>query len=486
MVENLWYSEVTNEVVDDGSTEEQNIIDTINQSLDESNRLGENKLEELNQDQLASFLAKNYFSDGVKSYAEYRKTWKILNFSMKAALQLLSKWDQSKYDDKWNETTDENGKTIDELIWSKWGIDLDDDPTLIKILQRKVWAEPDGKPGPQTIASVISALGGDVSNFYEWINTLYSKNEKFQIKNVAEFTIWWTNYKYDKNQITIWKEGDKTKITYKGNIKEVDTTKNPPVCEWFTFENGWIKKSNTKTDQSWEGWNTGNNTGNKESTNNTNDIENDEKINSDLYNTLVNEIRTILNNYTVTTCVANWWYSWWPDFNPMFQVSKNTGNGRCVSHKFNLHNFITENGKKLDKEKLKTSIESEMNKLVKEDVEKINKGKDENNFISSIRWKTYTAQEIFWNEYDKDDLALKAFLAKFKDNKIEIDKDSKIVWETLHLEFDITWINKKSPRTKQEIGLDKIRNWSWKIDTTLFKKELAKTITKIVNDVFSA
>ena len=248
VVPNLWYSDITNEVVDNNSTEEKEFVDKINSAIEsakelywlECDKLAENCLENLNKEQLSVFLADNYFKWWVKSYAECRNSWQFLNFSMKAALQLLSKNDTNKYDNNWNPS--ENWKTIDDIIKERWGIDLDADSTIIKILQKKVGAHPDWKAGPQTIALVISALGGDVSNIYEWVNTLYANNENFRIKNIAEYTIWDVKYKYDKNQFTIWKEWDKVKITCNGDVKEVDTSKNPPVCEWFTFANWWIKK----------------------------------------------------------------------------------------------------------------------------------------------------------------------------------------------------------------------------------------------------
>ena len=253
VVPNLWYSDITNEVVDNNSTEEKEFVDKINSAIEsakelywlECDKLAENCLENLNKEQLSVFLADNYFKWWVKSYVECRNSWQFLNFSMKAALQLLSKNDTNKYDNNWNPS--ENWRTIDDIIKERWGIDLDADSTIIKILQKKVGAHPDWKAGPQTIALVISALGGDVSNIYEWVNTLYANNENFRIKNIAEYTIWDVNYKYDKNQFTIWKEWDKVKITCNGDVKEVDTSKNPPVCEWFTFANWWIKKWTSAT-----------------------------------------------------------------------------------------------------------------------------------------------------------------------------------------------------------------------------------------------
>jgi len=245
----IWYWEVSGEIVDDNSTEEKELVEAINSAIkstcDQCDTLADNWLENLSKDQLSMFLIKNYFDWWVKSYSQCLSTWKFLNFSMKAALQLLSEGDTSKYDDNWNITTNGDWKSIDDIIKWRWGIDLDSDTVLIKILQNKVWAVADWKPWPQTIAMVVSALGGDVSNIYEWVNNLYSKNEKFRIQNITEFTIWDKNYKYDQNQFNLTTVDWKIILTVKWeqNWREVAVNNWNPTLNWFTFENGWIKKN---------------------------------------------------------------------------------------------------------------------------------------------------------------------------------------------------------------------------------------------------
>lgn len=247
----IWYWEVSSEIVDDNSTEEKELVDAINSAIkstcDQCDTLADNWLENLSKDQLSMFLIKNYFDWWVKSYSQCLSTWKFLNFSMKAALQLLSEGDTWKYDDNWNITSDENWRSIDDIIKWNWWIDLDSDTVLIKILQNKVWAVADWKPWPQTIAMVVSALGGDVSNIYEWVNNLYSKNEKFRIQNVTEFTIWDKNYKYDQNQFNLTTVEWKIILTVKWeqNWREVAVNNWNPTLNWFTFENWWIKKNQT-------------------------------------------------------------------------------------------------------------------------------------------------------------------------------------------------------------------------------------------------
>ncbi len=248
----IWYTDVDNEIVDNNSTDEKELIDEINSAIDnakqlsnlECDNLADNSLENLNKEQLSIFLIKNYFEWWPKTYSQCLATWNFLNFSMKSALQLLYESDSAKFDDNWDPTSDGSGKTINDLIKTRWGIDLDNDSMLIKILQRKVGAHPDWKPGPQTIALVISALGWDVSNIYQWVNDLYKNNEKFRIQNIAEFPIWNRNYKYDQNQFNLTNVDWKIILTVKWeqNWKEVSIVDWKPTLEWFSFENYWIKK----------------------------------------------------------------------------------------------------------------------------------------------------------------------------------------------------------------------------------------------------
>lgn len=249
---NIWYSDVSNEIVDNNSTEESEFRENFNTAIDkakelyhlECESLAENSLENLNKEQLSAFLMVNYFDWWVKTYSQCRETWKFLDFSMKAALQLLFKGDTTKYDDNWNPS--ENWRTMDDIIKSRWGMDLDSDTVLVKILQNKVGAHPDWKPGPQTIALVISALGGDISSIYDWVNTL-ARSEKYRIQNITEFPINWVNYKYDQNQFSLTTVDWKIFLTLKwsSDRKEVVLMDWKPTLSWFTFENWWIKKSQT-------------------------------------------------------------------------------------------------------------------------------------------------------------------------------------------------------------------------------------------------
>ena len=252
VLSNIWYSDVSNEIVDNNSTEENEFREKFNGAIDkakelynlECEALAENALEGLNKEQLSAFLMVNYFEWWAKSYSKCRETWKFLDFSMKAALQLLSKDDTAKFDNNWNPS--ENWKTVDEIIKERWGMDLDNDSVLVKILQRKVGAHPDWKAGPQTIALVISALWGDISSIYDWVNSL-AWSEKYRIQNITEFPIDWVNYKYDQNLFSLTTVDWKIFLTLKWSSKwkEVVMKDWKPTLAGFTFENWRIKKWNT-------------------------------------------------------------------------------------------------------------------------------------------------------------------------------------------------------------------------------------------------
>ena len=235
--QNLWYAGIENEIVDNNSSEEKELVKEINASLSglECWQLADNSLEKLTKEQLSTFLMKNYFEWWAKSYADCKNSWDILNFSMKAALQFLSGWDTKKYDESWKVSEDDDAKSIDEWMKEKWWITLDEDSTLVKILQNKVWAVPDWKVWPQTIALTIWELGGDIATIWASVDSFYGDNEKFKV--LKTITLNNVEYKYSPS----------IKINIKGNwtyIWEtiIDLSWETPTCDWYTFVNGVIKK----------------------------------------------------------------------------------------------------------------------------------------------------------------------------------------------------------------------------------------------------
>ena len=445
----IWYTDVDNEIVDNNSTDEKELIDEINSAIDnakqlsnlECDNLADNSLENLNKEQLSIFLIKNYFEWWPKTYSQCLATWNFLNFSMKSALQLLYESDSAKFDDNWDPTSDGSGKTINDLIKTRWGIDLDNDSMLIKILQRKVGAHPDWKPGPQTIALVISALGWDVSNIYQWVNDLYENNENFRMQNIAEFDIWGVKYKYDKNLFTIWNEGNDVKITYNGEVKKVDISKNLPECDWFTFSNDWIKKSNVSGNEKPEVVN--------ESSDSIESIM-DSMRKSDLHiQNLEGEYIINIGKYSNGRIyLAVWGMSVDMDRNDVltnWKFDHSKWDALLVDKKNILRNMVLS-------EKL----------------------------ASIIRWKRYSFEDLFddktWlNEWEK----LKMYFWEFKDSLLKVSvsrNEVKALWQKILFRLDDKWSDKEYHRDLPIDDPNLIANENWTFNVDKFKDFLKKTI----------
>ena len=171
----------------------KNEMDTVEHTGDVKNDV----LNMLTKEKLAKFLSDKFFADEKISYVNFIKTSpNILNLCMNRALQLLSEGDTTKYDDQWNES--ENWKTVKDLFDEKW-INTKKDSTLIRILQKKVWAVPDWKPWPQTVALVISHLWWDIWDFYDKVNSIYEKVPELRIKKVQTYDYDGKEFKYDTN-----------------------------------------------------------------------------------------------------------------------------------------------------------------------------------------------------------------------------------------------------------------------------------------------
>lgn len=171
----------------------KNEMDTVEHTGDVKNDV----LNMLTKEKLAKFLSDKFFADEKISYVNFIKTSpNILNLCMNRALQLLSEGDTTKYDDQWNES--ENWKTVKDLFDEKW-INTKKDSTLIRILQKKVWAVPDWKPWPQTVALVISHLWWDIWDFYDKVNSIYEKAPELRIKKVQTYDYDGKEFKYDTN-----------------------------------------------------------------------------------------------------------------------------------------------------------------------------------------------------------------------------------------------------------------------------------------------
>lgn len=461
----------------------------------------------------------NYIENSLKEW-DYRLTYQEMKnkpfypFIVQATIDLLSdELGDKKIDANWDENDDE-GLTLDEWIKNCGWIDNiygDWTKQIVLIIQKYYKGmEEDWFAGPQFFAKMCS--------IFKWQESVIN----FKVKKYDEkkkYPYWFENDDLKKNNteskeidwykinlydwITIWKYKDQ--MWYELNIPGVEwefyaykwekdskatilfwnPVKNSGIWKYVTVERTewWITvklkgKNKTDTSDKTESIRTSSESVEKNTT----------KINNSVYNELIKETEGTLKNYTILSDNANWWYSSSGSFNPEFMVRKKLGTNydEHVDYKFNFHDFLSSDGKKLEKEKLKETVESKMNELAQERQREKEIKNDNDKFLSNIRWKIYSIEDILWEWYDKDDLTLKAFLSKFDNNKVEIDKDTKIEWNTLILEFDIKWKNKKLKWTIQKIELQEIRNTEWKIDAQLFKKKLAEIINEIVNNYFSA
>lgn len=264
----LWFNEASadKEVFDSGNEALENeIADALNKFKWEQEEIQRDSLENMSKDQLTNFLSNRFFPEGVTSdklsYSSISNAWKVLDYSVKAALQF---WTQEhpnddvryKCDDKFNlileggkpvKVNDDSWKTAEQILIGRWWIDIEAtskfDNNIVRVLQDKIWATVDWKPWAQTISLIISALGGDITNIWEKVNNHYKWNEKFMAFSNITIAYWpddnkvTTTFKYNPSlEVVTWNW-----MTIDG--KPVDLNSNPPVCEWYTFENGRIMKN---------------------------------------------------------------------------------------------------------------------------------------------------------------------------------------------------------------------------------------------------
>lgn len=244
--ETIWY-DIADEVVDSSSSTtedlEGEIVKAIEEKIWDKDNLAAETLENLSKDQLGEFLAKENFTEsGAKSYSEIMNN-KYLYFSLRAALQLIGRWDTRFYQIDWSISgatqADENNKTIDEWLKSWGGIINTKDENMVKFLQKIVWVTVDGRPGPQTIWWVINTLWYTWSNeIAEKVNKFYEWNEMFQAMKIGEFTKWDKEYKYDQSKITIW-QNDENQTTI-NNIALTFDEGGSIITPGFEIQNWWI------------------------------------------------------------------------------------------------------------------------------------------------------------------------------------------------------------------------------------------------------
>lgn len=179
-----------NAVIED-SKKELNILNAL---VD-----GKNILEQVSKDNLSAYLRHQVFEgDTVKSYSEISNINGI-NAILLSALQHIAETDTNKYNENWEIDAD-NWQTIKDFLklqssfGSKW----------IRFLQWIVWAYPDGKAWPQTIALLLDKLWDSQANEnMVKVNNFYANNDQFKIDKIQTATIWDKTYNYNKSEIEI-------------------------------------------------------------------------------------------------------------------------------------------------------------------------------------------------------------------------------------------------------------------------------------------
>ena len=179
-----------NAVIED-SKKELNILNAL---------VGEkNVLENLSSENLSKYLKHQVFEgDTVKSYSEISNINGI-NAILLSALQRIAETDTNKYNENWKIDAN-NWQTIKDFLksqssfGSKW----------IRFLQWIVWAYPDGKAWPQTIALLLDKLWDSQANEnMVKVNNFYANNDQFKIDKIQTATIWDKTYNYNKSEIEI-------------------------------------------------------------------------------------------------------------------------------------------------------------------------------------------------------------------------------------------------------------------------------------------
>lgn len=482
MNEVIWYADKSNELVDHNDNTEQEIINTINESLakEGTDILAQNALETLSKEDLSKFISKECFPDWqAKTYGEI-KNLPYINFSLRAALQYIWTWNQNKYDGNWE--INENGKTIDKYLKEKWWITNEYDEWLVKFLQKIVWAEPDGKAGPQTIRMVLDKLWYDwIDSSAESINSLYAWSDKFKINKIKQIEVWDTTYNYNESRIEI-TENDSwqsmIKIKWQKSLWEVLNIENGKIeaPSWFKIDNGWIVLN--KPSESWS-WDT-------ETPKERSVWENEESYDGNLNITITEQILAdlkytkawyFLGIATNTTISESWYQSTQTDYN-YFHLSK-------ANQKVSIPvKDLLNTGWNIKKDALSIITKYE---------KKLENIKLANDFAEKLRWKTFNMRKIYPNfdsmsPVQKADI--KEYFSIFSDNRLEIDTSFSFTrneWDQIILRLNNKWVdrsyNKYDDNTKIGNQNLKFEAINIKQDNTdaVDEKKLIKQLRKIVD-----
>ena len=251
----LWFNETraNNEVFDAGNEQlEDDIREEINKFMWQEDEIQKDLLENMTKGQLSTFLTNRFFPEGAANdklnYSSISKAWKILDFSIKAALQFWIEEhpnDNVKYKcdenfnlilDGWKLVKDDGWKTAKEILIGRWWIDMENkttkfDSNIVRILQDKVHAKVDWKPWAQTIAMVINSLGWDIqqSGISKAVDNHYKNNNDLKTTNIIESNLNGATYTFvaDKSIVIEYGKINWETITFDNSGK--------PICKWYEF-----------------------------------------------------------------------------------------------------------------------------------------------------------------------------------------------------------------------------------------------------------
>lgn len=166
---------------------------------------------------------------------------------------------------------------------------------------------------------------------------------------------------------------------------------------------------------------------------------------------------------------VTWWaYSKQPSYlhNPVYNPVLSMKDWSTINFDANFHDYVAEDGT-FDNDKLRNRLQD----LV-----------DAVDFVSSIRWKKYTYQDLFGDK--KKTLSDIAFFNKFENQELEIDSSKSYTrcWsDSMNLHLDIAWKDQKW--CDKTIKYDDLKI-NWKYSEEALKQQLITMVTEIEKNHF--
>ena len=422
-----------NAVIED-SKKELNILNAL---VD-----GKNILEQVSKDNLSAYLRHQVFEgDTVKSYSEISNINGI-NAILLSALQHIAETDTNKYNENWEIDAD-NWQTIKDFLklqrsfGSKW----------IRFLQWIVWAYPDGKAWPQTIALLLDKLWDSQANEnMVKVNNFYANNDQFKIDKIQTATIWDKTYNYNKSEIEIQpKDGlsGAYQIKKASDLTRTDLQIDTIESSWFKIQDWWIKLDTPE-----ESWN--------EET----EVTSEDKLDA-LLDSLINS----------------------PEYDGFSLRKRANGYGYELIYNMAYSVFIPKRLLKSlnDVDKLKSIVKYYKNIVVAE------------RLVKDLRWKAYSIQDIYGDDFknldDKTQKKIEFVFNQFSDKKLEIDTSSNYVkseWDKIIIRLDKKRKDRKSMKDHShnkelKFSVSEIIDNNSNLDENKLKKQLSRVVSKIID-----